>query len=957
MSKEHTVKALPHIYNQAFKKLPVPLIILNNEMVIIDINEAATQLTGIDENFCDCSLLNVFVVDDVTTPTELSIVLNKPEPFEASLLKAQNTDSPYTNGTKVSGSVSITDQGSVQKVHYLFSKVSFWEDGYLIRMDKKFSPDDYLNAFINLVDSNTNSLFQAIVNTSLYPFCIFDMDNVKFIIRNKAHLELDKKIVPNRDFLNMPLLVDSTLPFTVFKETMESARTPFIEKHEYLSLDGQKLHFEIHGYPVFTSDKRHFVVLNYRDITEEIVAEKSIQELTNNLHDLLTNLPGMLFRCLNELNWTMEYVSDGCKNLTGYSPEDLVNNTRVKYGDLIHPEDRKMVWDVVQEALRKKKYYDIKYRIIHKRNYIKWVAERGRGSYDVNGQVIAIEGFITDISEGKIAEINLKKELQISEAIAHISMELLKDTVTPIKVSRLVQDYVKEFTGSRISLIYSPDENGKSYTLFNHTATDEPISVKRDDFTLNQLELLQYLTQKSNATISNEASVIFLPGFDEHTVELSNYLCVPAFINNKLSGLLILGNSAEGYSEGTAAIAQRFINMFALGLYRLKAEETLQDAKKKAEESDRLKSLFLSNMSHEIRTPMNAIVGFAEMLQDTDLNREQKNKFLEVIIKSGDNLLRLINDIIDISRIEAGQLKLEYSDCLVNEMITDLETYFRQELIRQKKSNLNIHISLGHPESDFTLNTDCIRLKQVLNNLIGNAIKFTDEGFIEFGYHIMTGQIEFFVRDSGIGIATDMQKLIFERFGQVREAISRNQTGTGLGLTISKNLVEMLGGKIWVDSLPGEGSTFYFTLPLRFGYQHAEQPIKDTESDPQHSFSLKDKTILIVEDVDTNFFYLSSLLSKYNGKIIRANNGRKAIELVKSDPGINLVLMDIELPILDGYKATKEIRQIRPELPVIAQTAFAMMGERERSKEAGCVDYIAKPIRKEELISILKKYL
>ncbi len=167
----------------------------------------------------------------------------------------------------------------------------------------------------------------------------------------------------------------------------------------------------------------------------------------------------------------------------------------------------------------------------------------------------------------------------------------------------------------------------------------------------------------------------------------------------------------------------------------------------------------------------------------------------------------------------------------------------------------------------------------------------------------------------------------------------------------------MLGGSIRVDSMPGEGSTFYFTLPLRLGLHHTAQAKKESEADSHQAFSLQGKTILIVEDVDTNFFYLSSLLSKYNGKILRANNGRKAVELVQSDPSINLILMDIELPVLDGYKATKEILLIRPELPVIAQTAFAMMGERERSKEAGCVDYIAKPIRKEELISILKKYI
>jgi len=248
-------------------------------------------------------------------------------------------------------------------------------------------------------------------------------------------------------------------------------------------------------------------------------------------------------------------------------------------------------------------------------------------------------------------------------------------------------------------------------------------------------------------------------------------------------------------------------------------------------------------------------------------------------------------------------------------------------------------------------------LKQILNNLIGNAVKFTDEGFIEYGYQIKSGVIEFFVRDSGIGIAPDKQNVIFERFGQVREAISRNQTGTGLGLTISKNLVELLGGEIWVDSLPGEGSTFYFTLPLRVSAKTVNKSNEEQAIQPKPALDLTGKTILVVEDVDTNYFYMSSLLQKFNCTIIRANNGAKAVELCRTDSSINLVLMDIELPVMDGYKATIEIKKIRPDLPIIAQTAFAMMGERERSKEAGCNDYLAKPIRKEELVSTLRKYI
>ena len=262
----------------------------------------------------------------------------------------------------------------------------------------------------------------------------------------------------------------------------------------------------------------------------------------------------------------------------------------------------------------------------------------------------------------------------------------------------------------------------------------------------------------------------------------------------------------------------------------------------------------------------------------------------------------------------------------------------------------------GKSETDFAVYTDPVRLRQIITNLVGNAIKFTDEGFIELGYRIRGNKIEFYVRDSGIGIPVDQQRLIFERFGQVKEVASRNFTGTGLGLTISKNLVELLGGTMWLDSFPGEGSTFWFSIPLKVG-NHRSETLFETEISPVQQLDLSNKKILVVEDVDTNYFYISSLLEKLNGNILRASDGLIAIDICKNDPSINLVLMDIELPVMDGYTATREIKKIRPDLPVIDQTAFAMMGEREKSLEAGCDDYIAKPIRKEILFEVISRFI
>ncbi len=944
MERDKPSSIIPSIYQKAFRQLPLALIMLDQHHGIVDVNLLAFEVTGLHEGIIGLNFYDIISVDEI----------NNIEPINQALATASDSLADIVLDPVKFKSEYVHDNNIVFKAKVLVSD----ESCYIIELHKTHSYKESLATFLAEVPNDHNESLKTFTNTSQYPFCIVDIKNKTYLLRNSAHLELENKLVNNSSLEEIPFLVDSAIPFSVYHETTQQSTVPFVEEHEYIDREGQKVYYEINGYPIISKELDfHFTILNYRDITTEVKARQTIEDYRNAFKELFSTLPGMVFRCLNETNWTVEYASAGSKALTGYNAEEIVNNNKVRYGDLIHEDDRQMVWDVIQESIKRRRFYDVRYRIITKKGKIKWVSERGKATFDQHDQVVSIGGFVTDISEGKLAEITLKKELQISESIAQISMQLLQDTVTPIKISKLVQDYVRVFSGSNFSVIYSPDENGAGYTLFNHSTEDEIITVHPEKYTNSQFKLLEKFKADPKAYINNEESSIILPGLWDDEKTISRLICIPAFTNNKLSGLLIMGGAEEDYTEETISAGQRLINMFSLGLYRLKAEETLQDAKTKAEESDRLKSLFLSNMSHEIRTPMNAIVGFAEMLQDTDLSREQKNKFLDVIIKSGDNLLRLINDIIDISKIEAGQLKFDYSDCLVNEMVYDLETYFKQEMVRQKKEHIKLYTQLGHPESDFALQTDCVRLKQILNNLIGNAIKFTDEGFIEYGYKIKSGYIEFFVRDSGIGIAPDKQKLIFERFGQVQEAISRNLSGTGLGLTISKNLVEMLGGELWVDSMPGEGSTFFFNLPLRIGATNTTRVQKDVSEENRQTIDLQGKTILVVEDVDTNFFYMSSLLQKLNCKIVRANNGQKAIDMCKNDPSIDLVLMDIELPVLDGYKATAEIKKFRPELPIIAQTAFAMMGERERSREAGCNDYLAKPIRKEELIKTLKKYM
>ena len=373
-------------------------------------------------------------------------------------------------------------------------------------------------------------------------------------------------------------------------------------------------------------------------------------------------------------------------------------------------------------------------------------------------------------------------------------------------------------------------------------------------------------------------------------------------------------------------------------------------AKAKAEESDNLKSAFLANMSHEIRTPMNAIMGFSKILLQPDLPKIKLEEFVQIIHSSSLQLLSILNDIIDISKIESGQMTINPELVNINKLLNELFISFKKSVEIKK---LSFQYSHDDQNETIQIKTDGNRIKQVLCNLLNNAIKFTKEGKIEFGYNIKKEFIEFYVKDTGIGILPENKDLIFQRFRQIETTNTRKYGGNGLGLPISKALVEKMGGTITVNSEHGMGSTFIFTIPYVEAIENIV-PIIKPESD-QHKWI--EKTVLIVEDDVNNHAYLEELLSGTKIKLRHAWDGNEALENVKNHSDISLVLMDIEMPVMDGYKATRLIKRIRPKLPVIAQTAYAISKEREDALNAGFDNYITKPLDKHLFMKVLKSYL
>jgi len=388
---------------------------------------------------------------------------------------------------------------------------------------------------------------------------------------------------------------------------------------------------------------------------------------------------------------------------------------------------------------------------------------------------------------------------------------------------------------------------------------------------------------------------------------------------------------------------------------RHKTQQSLRVAKQKAEESDKLKSAFLANMSHEIRTPMNAIIGFAELLGDKDLNDELREELLTHINQNSAFLLQLIDDIIDLAKIEANELTIKAKRVDIDQVMDELFSS-TSDLLTPEKEELII-FTLEHPTNSKSISTytDPVRLKQILQNLVDNAFKYTESGKITLRYYMQKEDtIRFEVEDTGVGIPSEKHESIFERFNKLEVDTTKIFRGTGLGLAICKNLVERLGGHIGVNSVPGKGSSFYFTLPHLLTQSTDKAPKKAKQQIVENETAGK---ILVVEDELSSYKYLQMLLKREGYQVLRAETGIEAIVAMQMHPDIKLILMDIKLPDMDGLTATREIKRLYPKVPIIAQTAFAMSNDESSSREAGCDDYLKKPIRRDVLLKIMNKWL
>lgn len=654
------------------------------------------------------------------------------------------------------------------------------------------------------------------------------------------------------------------------------------------------------------------------------------------LSTLLSCLPGMAYRCLNDSLWTMTFVSDGCHALTGYLPGELIGNRCVSYSELILTDDAEYVRREVDRALAAMRPFQLEYRIRTKDGSVKWVWEHGIGVHDVETGRLFVEGFIGDVTERKQAEEAVKwaqQRLELAVRSANLGMwewDVPSDflTVDPVWV---------EYLGYRpgeiplrrrawFGLIHPDDRAAVRHAVKTHMRTDRFLAAI-------------FRLRKRNG----------------------DWVWVES-----------LGRSIERDERGRPL---RLTGVVQDVSERKRTEAELARAKEAAEAASRAKSQFLANMSHEIRTPMTAILGYIDLIAAEcggvcSFAKTQIRQYLDTIARNAEHLMRLINDILDFSKIESGSLELDRRGSSLRQIVDDSLQWVRLAADR-KGVSLQCHWDEACPDR---IVTDPVRLRQVLVNLLGNAVKFTERG----GVHLHVGTVErdgrrnlwFEVIDSGIGIASEDLGKLFQPFSQVDSSHNRRFEGTGLGLAISQRLTHLLGGEIAVESQPGQGSRFSVFLPLEQTDEQRSSAVDLDGCDASRNRapaarSIKDTLcgvrILLAEDGLDNQRLFTRVLTLAGAEVVVAANGEEAVAtaLQSEASGIpfSLILMDMQMPILDGYSAVGRLRDTGYRKPIIALTAHALNDDRQRCLDAGCDDYLAKPVEFDRLVQTIRRHI
>ncbi len=727
---------------------------------------------------------------------------------------------------------------------------------------------------------------------------------------------------------------------------------PFLRQNEILSSWGYLLG------AFFSIFSAIWLVVTYLRITWQRlqVSEKKYRDIVHTAQTAIITL---------DLKGNITFVNEYTEALFGFTWDEIrENNLFNTIIPKVNSEGINLQVKFIDFLTHKTNYNVIECECITKDNKHLWVSWKTKTLTNEKNETVGFLSAGTDITRRHKIEKQLMHETLIDETVSGLSKEILAVNLSIQKISELIYKAAIELTESNDGLIgyIEPETDDLVSDTFSQVRDDLSNGIN-ESFRLKKQgdsypTILGFALNERKGFLTNNPSEYDAIAIDVFVKGVKRLLTVPAIAQNELIGQITVINSKRDYTKDDMFFLTRLANLYALAILRKQMENDLIKTKNKAEESDRLKSAFLTNMSHEIRTPMNGIIGFSDLLASQDLSSELRQNYAGIIKARSRDLLQIIDDILDLSKIEAGQLQLNKKPFALNTIISQLILTFTERMTKEKITGISLETSFEFDDGDDELVSDPIRIKQILSNLIDNAIKFTEKGKVEVGYTKKGTEIIFYVNDTGIGIEKAKTKVIFERFRQADETLTRRFGGNGLGLSISKQLVELLGGKIWLDSEINKGSTFYFSIPLIKNVQQKSPEMKTAKNEPEFKPKSHDKKqILIVEDDEPSVFYLTEILNALNVDIKNVGNGQAALDITDTDYVPDLILMDVQLPVMNGLECTEKMRAKGISCPIIAQTAYAMIENKDRCLEAGCNDYITKPIIKEKLLQVVYKYL